>query len=165
MGKESKSISDKIYIDKYSIVDKSAKVGKGTKIWAFVQVRENVHIGENCNIATGAYIDKNVVVGNNVKVQNRAHLCDGLIVEDDCFIGPNVVFTNDKYPRNNLTRNLSGVKWYLKKGASVGTNCSILPDVTIGEKAVIGAGSVVTKDVPAGAVVCGNPAKIIKTVE
>jgi len=161
MGKR-KPNSAKPYIDKRAIVARSAKIGAGTKIWAFAQIAENVVIGENCNIANGVYIDRNVIIGNNVKIHNKALLYNGLKVEDDCFIGPGVCFTNDKFPAYNKTRDLSGKRWIMGKGASVGANATILPDINIGENAVVGAGSVVTKSVVASCVVCGNPARVIR---
>lgn len=162
MGKAKSGILSGAYIDKTAIVAKTAKIGKGTKVWAFVQIGENAVIGENCVIGNGSYIDRNVVIGNNVKIHNKALLYDGLIVEDNCFIGPGACFTNDKFPRYNKTRNLSGVSWCLKEGASVGANATILPDVNIGKNSVVGAGSVVTESVPDNSVACGNPARIKK---
>lgn len=161
MGK-TKSKVKKFYVDKLAIVAKTAKIGPGTKVWAFAQIGENVKIGKNCVVGNGAYIDRNVVIGNNVKIHNKALLYNGLIVEDNCFIGPGVCFTNDKYPKHNTTRRLIGISWHLKQGASIGANTTILPDVNIGKRAVVGAGSVVTKDVADGMIVCGNPAKVIK---
>jgi len=162
MGKRKSGILSGTYIDKTAIVAKTAKIGKGTKVWAFVQIGENALIGENCVIGNGAYIDRNVAVGNNVKIHNKALLYDGLVVEDNCFIGPGACFTNDKFPCCNKTRDLSGVSWRLKEGASVGANATILPDVSIGKNSVVGAGSVVTKSIPDNVVVCGNPARIKK---
>lgn len=152
----------KPYIHNTAIISKTAKIGKGTKVWAFAQISDNAEIGENCVIANGVYIDRNVKIGNNVKIHNKALLYNGLIVEDNCFIGPGACFTNDKFPQFNTTRNLSGKNWRLKRGAIIGANSTILPDITIGENAIVGAGSVVTKDIPNNAVVYGNPARIQK---
>lgn len=160
MGKRKSKIKY-IYIDKRAIVSKSADIGAGTKIWAFVQIGDNAKIGKNCVVGNGVYVDRNVIIGNNVKIHNKALLYDGLIVEDDCFIGPGVCFTNDKYPKHNTTRNLKGVYWKLGKGTVVGANSTILPDINIGKNAVIGAGSVVTNDVTDNSIVCGNPARAI----
>ena len=157
-----KPLKEKSLIHKSAIIAKSAKIGEGTRIWAFVQVGENAKIGKNCVIGNGAYIDRNVIVGNNVKIHNKALLYDGLIVEDNCFIGPGACFTNDRYPKYNKVRKLKGISWRIKKGASIGANATILPDINIGRGAVVGAGSVVTKGVPDGVKVCGNPAKTVK---
>ncbi len=150
----------KAFIHPSAQVDKTAKIGNNTKVWSFVQVMENAVIGKNCNLGNGCYIDRNVKIGNNVKIHNKALLYHGLVVEDDVFIGPAVCFTNDKNPRHNLTRNLKSISWRVKKGASVGACSVIMPDVNIGKYAMIGAGSVVTRDVPDYALVFGNPAKI-----
>lgn len=150
------------FIDKNALVSKSAKIGKGTKIWAFAQVGENARIGENCVIGNGVYVDRNVIIGNNVKIHNKALLYDGLIVEDNCFIGPGACFTNDKFPRHNTTRNLIGKTWRIGNGAIIGANSTVLPDLTIGKNAVIGAGSVVTKSIPNNVTAYGNPAKVIR---
>lgn len=150
------------FVHRSALIAKSAKVGKDTKIWAYVQIGENAKIGKNCVIGNGVYIDRDVAVGNNVKIHNKALLYRRLIVEDNCFIGPGACFTNDKYPRAGLTRNLKNTSWRMKEGAVVGANATILPDITIGKNAVVGAGSVVVKDVPDNAIVCGNPAKVIK---
>lgn len=149
------------FVDKRALVARSASIGAGSKVWAFVQIGENARIGKHCVIGNGAYIDRNVIVGDNVKIHNKALLYDGLVVEDNCFIGPGVCFTNDKYPSFDTTRNLKGVHWRVKKGASIGANSTILPDVTIGVNALVGAGSVVTRSVPDNAVVCGNPARLV----
>lgn len=162
MGRAKSKTLKNVYIHNTAIVSKTAKIGKGTKIWAFVQIGDNSVIGENCIIGNGAYIDRNVVVGDNVKIHNRALLYHGLVIEDKCFIGPGACFTNDKYPKHDKTRDLKGVSWRMGEGSSVGANSTILPDVNIGRNAVIGAGSVVTKSVPDNAMVCGNPAKIIR---
>ncbi|MDD5194095.1 MAG: acyltransferase [Candidatus Omnitrophica bacterium] len=162
MGKRISGVLKKTYIDKRAVVAKSARIGEGTKVWAFAQVGDNAKIGKNCVIGNGAYIDRNVIVGNNVKIHNKALLYNGLIVEDNCFIGPGACFANDKRPCFNKTRNLKGVSWRLKKGSSVGANATILPDVTIGENSIVGAGSVVTKDIPSNVTACGNPARILR---
>lgn len=160
--RKSSSLIKKAFIDKRAIVSKTAKIGEGTKIWAFVQIGDKAKIGKNCVIGNGAYIDRNVIIGNNVKVHNKALLYDGLIVEDNCFVGPGACVTNDRYPKYNKTRSLKKVNWRIKKGASIGANTTILPDISIGRDAIVGAGSVVTKSVPDGAIVCGNPARAIR---
>lgn len=162
MGKGKSGPVKKVYIDKRAIVAKTARIGEGTKIWAFAQVGENAKIGKNCVIGNGAYIDRNVIIGDNVKIHNKALLYNGLMVEDGCFIGPGACFTNDRFPKYNKTRDLKGASWRVREGSSIGANATILPDIDIGKNAVVGAGSVVTKSVPDGAVVCGNPAKVIE---
>jgi len=162
MGKRKLKTLNGVFVDKRAVVSETAEIGEGTKIWAFAQIGNKVKIGRNCIIGNGVYIDRNVIIGNNVKIHNRALLYDGLIVEDNCFIGPGVCFTNDKFPTHDNTRDLKDISWRIRKGASVGANSTILPDVNIGSDAVVGAGSVVTKSVPDGVVVCGNPARILR---
>jgi len=142
-----------------AVVDPSAVIGEGTRIWAFAQVGEHARIGRDCVIANGAYVDRYVQIGDRVRVHNKALLYHGLVVEDDVFIGPAVCFTNDRHPKSGSTRDLSGIQWKVGKWASIGANATILPDVNIGAYAVIGAGSVVTKNVASHVMVHGNPAK------
>lgn len=150
----------KYAIHETAIIDEGVKIGKGSKIWHFVHVREGAEIGENCVIGKGTYIGKNVKIGNNVKIQNETTVYQGVMIEDDVFIGPHVVFTNDLYPRS-LNKDWKVIPILVKKGASIGANATIICGKTIGENAMVGAGSVVTKDVPAHALVIGNPAKQI----
>lgn len=149
-------------------VSPQAEIGEGTKIWANVQIRERAHIGENCIIGRNTYIEFDVVVGNNVKIQNNASLYVGLTVENGVFIGPHVVFTNDKLPRAiNPDGSLkSAADWHVgqtlvRYGAAIGANTVIVTGITVGRWAVIGSGSVVTKDVSDHALVVGNPARVI----
>src|SRR3990167_1329637 len=142
-------------IHKSADVSKKAKIGEGTIIWNNAQVRESAQIGKNCVLAKNVYVDKGVIIGDNCKIQNNVSVFYGVIIEDGVFIGPHVCFTNDKNPRavdaegNLLTSEGWSVSPTLvKAGASVGANSTIVCGVTIGENAVIGAGSVVTKDVP-----------------
>lgn len=121
----------------------------------------SVVIGEDCNICDFVLLEDGVVIGNNVTVKSGVYLWNGILIEDDVFIGPNATFTNDKYPESG-NRSFQSLMTLIRKGASIGANATILPGVTIGEYAVIGAGAVVTKDVPNGAKVVGNPAKQIK---
>ena len=141
----------------------SKKIGRGTRIWAFSHVLPLAEIGENCNICENVFIENNVKVGNNVTIKNGVQLWDGLTIENDVFIGPNVTFTNDKYPRSG-NRNFSLLPTKIKQGASIGANATILPGIQIGQFAIVGAGSVVTKDVDDYQVVAGNPAKRIRGV-
>lgn len=142
-----------------AIVDPSARIGKGTKIWNYAQIAEHAVVGDDCVIGNGVYIDRYVQVGNHVRIHNKALIYHGVVVEDDVFIGPGVCFANDPIPRTDKTRNLAGKSWKVAQGAAIGANATILPDVSIGAHAVVGAGSVVTKSVPAYTVVCGNPAR------
>lgn len=144
-----------------AIIHSTARIGRGTKIWAYVQIAEYAKIGNNCVIGNGAYIDRFVEIGDRVRIHNKALLYHGVIIENDVFVGPAACFTNDQFPRSGKTRNLKGRSWTVGKGASIGANATILPDVNIGEYAIVGAGSVVTKDIPKHTVVCGNPANPI----
>jgi UDP-2-acetamido-3-amino-2,3-dideoxy-glucuronate N-acetyltransferase len=139
------------------------KIGTGTRIWAFVHILPGAQIGSDCNICDHVFIEGNVIVGNRVTIKCGVQLWDGLIVEDDVFIGPNVTFTNDLWPRS---RQWLGAhpKTTIRKGASIGANATILPGITIGQNAMIGAGAVVTRSVPPNAVVVGNPARITSYV-
>lgn len=139
----------------------TSHVGPNTNIWQFVVILKKAIIGDNCNICAQVFIENNVIVGNNVTIKNGVQLWDGITLEDNVFIGPNATFTNDKSPRSKVYPD-EFPKILVKKGASIGANATILPGITIGENAMIGAGAVVTKDVPANAVVAGNPGKIIK---
>jgi UDP-2-acetamido-3-amino-2,3-dideoxy-glucuronate N-acetyltransferase len=144
-----------------------AKIGEGTCVWNQSQVREKVQIGDNCIIGKNVYIDYGVVIGKNVKIQNNVSVYNGVKIEDGVFVGPHVCFTNDKKPRAiNPDESLKNTEdWevggiLVKKGASLGANSTILPGIVVGEFAMVGAGSVVTKDVPNFVMVCGNPAII-----
>ena len=148
-----------VFIHPTAEVSPKARIGDGTKIWHHAQVRENAIIGKNCILGKGVYIDKNVHIGNNVKLENRVSVFDGVSIEDDVFVGPHVTFTNDLKPRS-FVKDWKIVKTLVKKGASIGANSTIICGITIGEYAMIGAGSVVTKDVPDHTLVYGNPARI-----
>ena len=149
-------------------VSSAAKLGDGTRIWQHVQIRDQAKLGQNCNIGKGVYIDAHVKIGNNVKIQNYVSVFDGVTIEDGVFVGPHVCFTNDMRPRAvNPDGSLkSATDWVvtptlIKKGAALGANSTIVCGVTIGEWAMIGSGSVVTRDVPAHGLVVGNPARLI----
>ena len=139
----------------------SQAIGEGTRIWQFCVVLGGAKIGTNCNICAQVFIENDVVVGDNVTIKNGVQLWDGSRIENNVFIGPNVTFTNDLFPRSKVYT-AKFIRTIVKSGASIGANATILPGVTIGEGAMVGAGSVVTKDVPASAVVIGNPAKIVR---
>jgi len=141
-----------------------AEIGEGTRIWHFVHVRTGAKIGKNCNIGKDVYIDTNVIIGDNCKIQNFASIYQGVIIGNDVFIGPHVCFTNDLYPRALLWGEDRLVKTIIKDGASLGANSTIIAGITIGEYAMVGAGSVVTKDVPSYCLVVGNPARVVGKV-
>jgi UDP-2-acetamido-3-amino-2,3-dideoxy-glucuronate N-acetyltransferase len=136
------------------------KIGPGSKVWQFVVVLSGATIGRNCNVNAHCLIESDVIVGDNVTVKCGNYLWDGLRIEDNVFIGPNVTFTNDKYPRSKQYPE-QFLPTIIKRGASIGGGAVILPGITIGERAMVGAGSVVTRDVPAGATVIGSPARIV----
>ena len=138
------------------------RIGAGTRIWAFAHVMPGAVIGAECNICDHTYVEGNVVVGDRVTVKSGVFLWDGLRVQDDVFIGPQATFTNDLMPRSRQPFQLR--ETVLSRGASIGAGAVILAGVTIGERAMVGAGAVVTKDVPADAVVVGNPARIIRSL-
>lgn len=139
----------------------SANVGEGTRIWAFAHVLPGARIGRNCNICDGVFVENDVVVGDNVTVKCGVQLWDGVTVEDGVFIGPNATLTNDMYPKSR-NEDWKLLRTILRKGCSIGANATILPGIEIGEGAMIGAGAVVTKSVPAHAVVVGNPGRIVE---
>ncbi|MDX2195469.1 MAG: acyltransferase [Cytophagales bacterium] len=148
-----------IYIHPTSIVDEGCSIGEGTKIWHFSHIMTACRIGTNCNLGQNVFIASGVVLGNNVKVQNNVSVYEGVICEDDVFLGPSVVFTNITNPRSHVVRKGQYVKTVVKKGATIGANATILCGITIGEYAFIGAGAVLTKDVNPYAQMIGNPAK------
>ena len=139
----------------------SKNIGENTRIWQFSVVLKDAVIGNNCNICAHTLIENDVKIGNNVTVKSGVYIWDGVDIEDNVFIGPCVAFTNDKTPRSKQYPE-SFLKTLIKQGASIGANSTILPGITIGKNAMVGAGSVVTKSVPDNAVVIGNPAKILK---
>lgn len=136
----------------------SEHVGKDTRIWAFAHVLKNVEIGEDCNLCDYVFVESGVKIGNRVTIKNGISLWEGLVIEDDVFLGPNAVFTNDMFPRSK--KHSGGfLSTLLKQGASIGANATILCGITLGRYSLIGAGSVVTKSVPDFALVTGNPAR------
>jgi UDP-2-acetamido-3-amino-2,3-dideoxy-glucuronate N-acetyltransferase len=157
-----------IFIHPSAVVSEQAQIGANTKIWMNVQIREGVKIGQNCIIGRNTYIENNVTLGNNVKVQNNALLYHSATLEDGVFIGPGVILTNDKVPRAvNPDGSLkSADDWHaghihVGHGASIGAGATVLTDVSIGEWAMVGSGALVTKSVPAHALVVGVPARIV----
>ncbi|MCF7859958.1 MAG: N-acetyltransferase [Candidatus Cloacimonetes bacterium] len=140
-------------------VDAGAQIGKGTKIWHFTHIMPGAQVGEDCSIGQNVNIGSKAVVGNGVKIQNNISIYDSVIIEDDVFCGPSCVFTNVMNPRAFIERKTEYKETRVKKGASIGANATIVCGVTLGEYCFIGAGSVVTKDVPAFALMVGVPAK------
>jgi len=141
----------------------SQNIGDNTSVWQFCVILKNAQIGKNCNINCHVFIENEVVIGDNVTVKPCVQVWDGITLEDSVFIGPNVTFTNDLFPRSKNTQ-YDMKKTLVKKGASIGANATILGGVTIGENALIGAGSVVTKNIPANEIWVGNPAKFLKNI-
>ena len=144
-----------------AIIDDACQIGEGTKIWHFSHLMSNCVLGSNCNLGQNVVVSPNVILGNNVKVQNNVSIYTGVICEDGVFLGPSMVFTNVMNPRSGVNRRDQFTKTNVKKGASIGANATIVCGNDIGEYAFIGAGSVVTKEVPAYALVVGNPARQI----
>jgi acetyltransferase-like isoleucine patch superfamily enzyme len=153
-----------VYIHLKASVSDNAYIGNGTKIWINVQIRENTYIGNNCTISKDVYIDHGVVIGNNCKIQNSVSIYNGVSIEDDVFVGPNVSFTNDRVPRA-FNADWKITPTLVKIGASIGANATIICGVTIGEYAMVAAGSVVTKNVPPFTLVMGNPARAIGKID
>ena len=149
------------YAHETAVVDEGCSIGLGTKIWHFSHIMSNCQIGEKCNIGQNVVISPHVILGNNVKVQNNVSLYTGVICDDDVFLGPSMVFTNVINPRSAINRRDQYTKTHVGKGASIGANATIVCGHDIGKYAFIGAGAVVTKTIPAFALVVGNPAKQI----
>ncbi len=144
-----------------AVIDQDCSIGEGTKIWHFSHIMPTAIIGERCNLGQNVVVSPGVTLGNNVKVQNNVSIYTGVICEDDVFLGPSMVFTNILNPRSAIVRRDQYVETRVEKGASIGANATIVCGNTIGKFALIGAGSVVTKPVPAYALIVGNPGKQI----
>ena len=149
------------FVHETAIVDEGATIGKGTKIWHFSHIMSNCQIGENCNIGQNVVISPEVILGNQVKVQNNVSVYTGVTCDDDVFLGPSCVFTNVTNPRSAVNRKSQYARTHVGKGATIGANATIVCGHDIGAYAFIGAGAVVTKTVPAYALLVGNPAKQI----
>ena len=152
------------FVHPTAVCDEGASIGKGTKIWHFVHVCKDTKIGENCILGHCVYIDAGVRIGNNCKFQNNVNVYHGVTIRNNVFVGPNATFTNDLYPRAEIWNNSRLVKTEVKEGVSIGAGSVIICGVTLGEYWVVGAGAVVTKDVPPYSLVVGNPARVIKKV-
>lgn len=142
-----------------SAVDEGAQVGDGTRIWHFCHVMPKAVVGENCNIGQNVFIDNDVRIGNGVKIQNNVSVYKGVVVEDDVFLGPSMVFTNVVNPRSFIERKSEFKPTYLRRGCTIGANATIVCGVEVGAYALVGAGTVVIRDVPPYALVVGNPAR------
>lgn len=156
-GKKSKM--NKTFIHESAFIDAGAKIGEGTKIWHFCHVMGTAEVGENCVLGQNVFVGSKAKLGNNVKVQNNVSLYEGVVCEDDVFLGPSMVFTNVINPRSSVNRKEEFKKTLVKKGASIGANATIVCGITLGEYCFIGAGAVVTKDVKPFALMVGVPAR------
>jgi UDP-2-acetamido-3-amino-2,3-dideoxy-glucuronate N-acetyltransferase len=148
------------FVHHSSYVDEGAEIGAGTKIWHFCHVMPRTQIGEQCNIGQNVLVASDVKIGRNVKIQNNVSLYTGVVLEDDVFLGPSMVFTNVMNPRSHINRKNEYQETLVKRGASIGANATIVCGTTIGRYSFVGAGSVVTRDVPDYALVHGNPARV-----
>lgn len=153
--------NDNYFVHSSSVVDEGAEIGAGTKIWHFCHISSNAKLGERCNLGQNVFIASDVVLGNNVKIQNNVSIYTGVTCGDDVFLGPSMVFTNVTNPRSGVNRRGQYSKTHVGKGASIGANATIVCGHDIGNYAFIGAGAVVTKNIPAYALVVGNPARQI----
>jgi UDP-2-acetamido-3-amino-2,3-dideoxy-glucuronate N-acetyltransferase len=142
-----------------AVVEPGARIGPGTRVWHFCHIMPGAEIGENCQLGMGVFVDRKVRIGNRVKIQNQVSLYTGIVVEDDVFLGPSAVFTNVLNPRSFIERKDAFRTTLLRRGCTIGANATILCGTVIGAYALVGAGAVITTDVPAHAVVMGNPAR------
>jgi acetyltransferase-like isoleucine patch superfamily enzyme len=149
--------AEKKYFTHPTAICDSDNIGEDTRIWAFVHVMKNARIGKDCNICDYCFIENDVIIGNRVTIKNGISVWDGITIEDDVFLGPNCVLTNDLYPRSKMYHS-ENIRTLIKQGTSVGANATILCGITLGKYCMVGAGAVVTKDVPDFALVIGNPA-------
>ncbi|WP_124352035.1 acyltransferase [Pseudomonas chlororaphis] len=155
------STSKDYFVHSHALCETS-QIGKGSRIWAFTHILPQAKIGQDCNICDHVFIENDVVIGDRVTIKCGVQVWDGISIADDVFIGPNATFTNDRFPRSKVYPE-SFDRTVICKGASLGANCTILPGITIGENAMIGAGAVVTRSVPANVTVVGNPARILQS--
>jgi len=155
------TLKNEYFAHETAIIDDDCIIGDGTKIWHFSHIMSHCKIGKNCNLGQNVVVSPDVILGNNVKVQNNVSIYTGVICEDDVFLGPSMVFTNVMNPRSAVNRRNQYLTTLVKKGVSIGANATIVCGNPIGEYAFIGAGAVVTKEVPAYALLVGNPARQI----
>ncbi len=153
------------FIHESSYVDEGVQIGVGTKVWHFCHIQKGAVLGENCSLGQNVNIGPNVKIGNGVRIQNNVSVYEGVEIEDNVFLGPSCVFTNVLMPRADHSVNGKYERTLIREGASLGANCTIVCGHTVGRRALVGAGAVVTKDVPDYAIVAGVPAKIIGKVE
>lgn len=151
----------KFFVHESSYVDDGVEIGNGSKIWHFSHILPGTKIGQSCNVGQNVVIGPKVTVGNNVKIQNNVSVYEGVVLEDDVFCGPSMVFTNVMNPRSEVVRKHEYKQTLIKKGASIGANATVVCGNTVGSYAFVGAGSVVTKNVPNHALIVGNPARQI----
>ncbi len=144
-----------------ALVHPKAKIGDNTRIWAFANIQEGAVIGEHCNICDGCFVEGGAVIGNHVTMKNGVEVFNGIVIEDDVFLGAHTTFINDRYPRSNRKDAWTLEKTTVKKGVSIGANSTVLCGITLEEYSIVGAGSVVTKNVNPYTIVVGNPAKLI----
>jgi UDP-2-acetamido-3-amino-2,3-dideoxy-glucuronate N-acetyltransferase len=148
------------FVHPSSLVDEGAEIGSGTRIWHFCHIMSRARIGRNCNLGQNVFVASGVIIGNNVKIQNNVSLYTGVVIEDDAFLGPSMVFTNVINPRSHVSRREEYQATQVKRGVSIGANATIVCGVTLGRYSFVGAGAVVSKDIPEYALVYGNPARI-----
>ena len=156
-------MSMSISIHPSAIVDDGAQLGAGTRVWHFAHVSAGARIGQGCSLGQGVYVANDVLIGNNVKIQNNVSVYDAVTLEDDVFCGPSMVFTNVHNPRSAVPRKAEYRRTLVRRGATLGANCTIVCGTTVGEYAFVGAGAVVSRDVPAFALVVGVPARRVGT--
>ena len=154
-------MEEEVFIHETAVIDEPCTIGSGSKIWHFSHIMPDSVLGDNCNLGQNVVVSSKVTLGNNVKVQNNVSIYTGVICEDDVFLGPSMVFTNIINPRSAVVRRDKYVSTLIKRGASIGANTTVICGNTIGEFALIGAGSVITRDIAPYSLVVGNPAKQI----
>lgn len=153
------NMDEKFFIHETAVIDEGCQIGEGTRIWHFTHLMPHCKLGANCNIGQNVFIASGVILGNNVKIQNNISVYEGVTCDDDVFLGPSMVFTNVLNPRSSVNRRGQFLRTHVGKGATIGANATVVCGHDIGEYALIGAGSVVTKNVPPYALMIGNPAR------